>query len=251
MNHEQRLALARDLTQRILAKYGEEVLGVAAYGSVARNEDTEYSDLEMKVVTTNAVAESDVEYVHNSGAKVEIDYEPIDTYLAIAGTVGDHWWHTAGQYLSQLIIYQRDDTDVFARAAATAKALLHDEAQFTRRMAQLMVDDLYELTGKMRGAWQRRDEQNLRWWAHEFIYDACCYLALANRVYFTTSGTIWQQVLEFPILPEGFEGELTLLAGFEPGSLAAVYRATEELWANLQRLAMQQGIVWTTNEWLV
>jgi kanamycin nucleotidyltransferase len=251
MNHEERLALARDLTQRILAKYGEEVLGVAIYGSVARNEDSEYSDLEMKVVTTNAVAESDVEYVHTSGAKVEINYEPEDTYLANAGTVSDHWWLSAGQYRSQLIIYQRDDGAVFARAAAAAEAVMQDEAQFKRRMAQVIVDELYELMDKIRSAWQRRDEENLRWLGQYFLYCTCCYLSLANRVYFTTSGTIWQQVRQFPILTEGFEDQLTLLAGFEPGSLAAVYRAAEELWANIQQLARQQGIVWTTDEWLV
>ena len=118
-------------------------------------------------------------------------------------------------------------------------------------MAALMVEELYETMNKIRGAWQRRDERNLRWWAHEFVYEAACYLALANRVYFVTSGTMWQQVLELPILTEGFADQLTLLAGFEQGSLAAVYRAAEELWANLQALAAQQGIVWATDEWLV
>lgn len=251
MNHEQRLALAHDLTQRILARYGEEVLGVAIYGSVARNEDSQYSDLEMKVVTSNAVAESDVEYVHSSGAKVEINYEPEDIYLHNAGTVGDHWWHTAGQYRNQLITFRRDDSNIFARASVAAQELLHDEAPFKARMAQLIVDNLYELMNKIRGAWQRRDESNLRWWAHDFVYDTACYLALANRVYFITSGTIWQQVLEFSILTEGFADELTLLAGFEQGSLAAVYRAAEELWANIQQLAVQQGIIWVSDEWLV
>ena len=124
MNHAQRIALANDLTQRILARYGAEVLGVAIYGSVARGDDSEYSDLEIKVVTSNAVAESDVEYVHSSGAKVEINYEPEDTYLHNAGSVGDHWWHSAGQYHGQLIIYQRDDSDVFARATAASEALI-------------------------------------------------------------------------------------------------------------------------------
>src|SRR5690348_11909306 len=214
MNHQQRLALAQDLTQRILARYGGEGLGIAVYGSGARGEDTEYSDLEMKVITTNAVLQRDVEYVHSSGAKVEINYEPEDTYLLNAGTVGDHWWLTAGQYHNPLVIYQRDnEDDVFVRAAAAAAALLRDDAPFKALMAQVMVDELYELMGKIRSAWQRRDEENLRWLGQYFVYCACCYLSLANRVYFTTSGTIWQQVRQFPILTEGFADELVLLAG--------------------------------------
>lgn len=251
MNHAQRLELANELTQLILVRYGGEVLGVAVYGSVARGEDTEYSDLEMKVVTTNAVPESDVEYVHSSGAKVEINYEPEDIYLANAATLGEQWWNTAGHYLSQLITFQRDGSDVFALAAATARSAMQNDDQFKAHMAQFIVDNLYELMSKIRGAWARRDEENLRWHGHKFVYSVCCYLSLANRVYFTTSATVWQQVRQFSILTEGFEDELTLLTGFEMGSPAAVYRAAEELWANIQQLAAQQGVAWMTNDWLV
>ncbi len=58
-------------------------------------------------------------------------------------------------------------------------------------------------------------------------------------------------MLEFPTLTEGFKDELTLLAGFEQGSLATIYRAAEELWANLKQLAAQYGVVWITDEWLI
>lgn len=251
MNHAARVELAQALTQRIRAKYGMDVLGVAVYGSVARNEDSEHSDLEMQVVTTNAVAESDVEYVHTSDVKVEINYYPEDTYLARAGALGDEWWLSAGQYRNQLITYQRDDSDVFARAAAAADAVMQDEAQFKTLMARLMVDELYELMGKIRAAWQRRNEENLRSLGQYFVYCVCCYLALENRVYYTTSSTVWQQVRQFPTLPPGFEDELVLLAGFTVGSPAAVYRAAEELWANVQQLAATAGIIWMSDEWQV
>jgi predicted nucleotidyltransferase len=82
MTHEDRLAVARDLAGRILEKYGDAVLGVAIYGSVARNADTQHSDLEMLVATTEIISEHDTEYVHIiSGLKVEINYEQAENYL--------------------------------------------------------------------------------------------------------------------------------------------------------------------------
>lgn len=63
MNHAARVELAQALTQRIRAKYGIDVLGVAVYGSVARSEDSEYSDLEMYRVCCYLALENRVYYI--------------------------------------------------------------------------------------------------------------------------------------------------------------------------------------------
>lgn len=47
MNHEERVDLARKLTELLLEKYGDEILLGGIYGSTAKGTDTEYSDLEM------------------------------------------------------------------------------------------------------------------------------------------------------------------------------------------------------------
>ncbi len=247
MTHEDRLARARDLAQRILAKYGDAVLGIALYGSVARQADTPYSDIELRVVTDASVAEHDVEYVHRSGTKIEINYEQAENYLRRASSVDTDWPIWAAIYRQQLVLFERED---FFTRARQATEIAQDE-DFRAAQAQLIAEDLYELVQKIRSAWEQKREENLRWWAGRFLWFSVLWLGLANRKYFTTGGTVWEEVRRFPTLPENFENQLTVLAGFRPSNVSEVYRAVEDLWTEIKKLAEAQGIAWQSDEWLI
>mgnify|MGYP001774190711 CR=1 FL=1 len=247
MTHEDRLALARDLAQRILRKYGDAVLGIALYGSVARGADTAYSDIEMRVITDTSVAEHDVEYVHTSGAKIEINYEQFENYLRRAASVDTEWPIWAAIYRQYLVLFERGN--FFAQARKAAESLTNED--FRAVQAQLIAEDLYELVQKIRGAWEQKREENLRWWAGRFLWFSVLWLGLANRKYFATGGTVWDEVRRFSVLPKNFEHQLTVLAGFRPSSVSEVYRAVEDLWSEVQKLAASQSVVWQSDEWLV
>ncbi|MFL5629162.1 MAG: nucleotidyltransferase domain-containing protein [Ktedonobacteraceae bacterium] len=47
MNHQQRMRLAQAIAERLISRYGESVKALGLYGSLARNEDGPYSDIEM------------------------------------------------------------------------------------------------------------------------------------------------------------------------------------------------------------
>lgn len=247
MTHEDRLTLARELAQCILRKYGDAVLGIALYGSVARGADTSYSDIELRVITDASVPEHDVEYVHRSGAKIEINYEQAENYLRRAASVDTDWPIWAAIYRQQLVLFEREDFFVRARKAIESVR----EEDFRAAQAQLIAEDLYELVQKIRGAWEQHREENLRWWAGRFLWFSMLWLGLANRKYFTTGGTVWDEVRRFSILPKNFESQLAVLAGFKPSNASEVYCAVEDLWAEIQRLAESQGVVWQSDEWLV
>lgn len=247
MTHEDRLAVARYLAQSILAKYSDAVLGIALYGSVARNADTQHSDLEMLVATTAAISEHDTEYVHSSGLKVEINYEQAENYLRRAGSVDSDWPIWAAQYRQQLVLFEREE--FFAQVRKATKNLQDED--FRRAQARLIAEDLYELVQKIRGAWQQKREENLRWWAGRFLWFSVMWLGLANRHYFTTGRTVWEEVRRLPILPKGFERQLRTLAGFQASTVNEVYRAAEDLWAGIEALAEAQGIAWQSEAWVV
>ncbi|MCX8103984.1 MAG: hypothetical protein N3E42_06110 [Candidatus Bipolaricaulota bacterium] len=247
MTHGDRLALARELAQRILQKYGDAVLGIALYGSVARKADTSHSDIELRVITDASIAEHDVEYVHASGTKIEINYEQAEHYLRRAASVDIDWPIWAAQYRQQMVLFERED--FFAQARRATESLKDED--FRTAQAQLIAEDLYELVQKIRGAWEQRREESLRWFAGRFLWFSMLWLGLANRKYFTTGGTVWDEVRRFSILPKNFESQLPVLAGFKPSNVNEVYRAVEDLWAEIQRLAESQGVVWQSDEWLV
>jgi len=47
MNYDERIEIAREITDQIVSRYGPDIIGVAVYGSVAKDEDAEHSDLEL------------------------------------------------------------------------------------------------------------------------------------------------------------------------------------------------------------
>jgi hypothetical protein len=213
----------------------------------ARGADTSYSDIELKVITSDSVDEHDVEYVHRSGMKIEINYEHAENYLRRAGSVDTDWPIWAGQYRQQVVLFEREN--FFAQARQAVGSL--KDKDFRAAQAQLIAEDLYELVQKIRGAWEHHHEENLRWWAGRFLWFSIMWLGLANREYFTSGNTVWEEVRKFAILPKDFESHLSVLAGFKPSSVGEIYRAVEGLWTEIQRLADEQGVVWQSDEWLV
>lgn len=55
MKHEERVTLAKTILHKIERKYGNHVLVGGVYGSVARGDDTELSDIDMILITKNDV----------------------------------------------------------------------------------------------------------------------------------------------------------------------------------------------------
>jgi predicted nucleotidyltransferase len=58
METHDRLAVARSYTQRLAAHYGDELRLAAVTGSVARGEDTPFSDLDLLLVSANGAIAS-------------------------------------------------------------------------------------------------------------------------------------------------------------------------------------------------
>ena len=51
MKHNERLKLAREIGKKIIKRQGKNISSIGIFGSVARNEDDKFSDLELIVIT--------------------------------------------------------------------------------------------------------------------------------------------------------------------------------------------------------
>src|SRR5262245_62137636 len=100
MEPGQRLEIAEHLCRLIVRAHGERGLGVSIYVPTARGTDGPRSDLEMKVVVADG-DRHDVEYVHVSGLKVEINYHPFDDYVADVLRVTQDWPLCAAEHFGR------------------------------------------------------------------------------------------------------------------------------------------------------
>ncbi|HEX3213633.1 MAG TPA: nucleotidyltransferase domain-containing protein, partial [Actinomycetota bacterium] len=72
MDHDERLRLAADLTERLLERHRATIAAVGVHGSVARGDDGEESDLDLAVVTTGPEVEVPARYLRHRGTVVDL-----------------------------------------------------------------------------------------------------------------------------------------------------------------------------------
>jgi hypothetical protein len=106
MTHEERLALARELTARLLDRHGAEALvAVGLHGSVAHGDDRDQSDLDLAVVTAGPEVEVPDRALRHRGVVVDLAAITAEAYLQEATQVGPTWPLAADQYVNHLPLH--------------------------------------------------------------------------------------------------------------------------------------------------
>jgi len=246
MTPAERLEIAEHLCRLIVRARGEAVLGVSIYGSTARGADGPRSDLEMKVLLADGDAH-DVEYVHVSGLKVELNYQPFDDYVDSVLRVTPDWPLCAAEHRGRRVLFERDG----AFAAAEAAAGTPDDGDFAAAQVEVVAQELFEEMGKLRSAHDRGDADAVRAAAHHLAWTAAMWLALENRTPFRTGGTVWAEAAAFAILPDGWATDHRVLAGLDWASADDVRAAAERVWGGIEAIAEARGIAWQSEDWRV
>ena len=238
MDRSTRLDLVHDLAGRLHQHYGERVLAIGAYGSLARGTDRPYSDVEMHCVLRGTGFEEWLEW--SAGPwKAEIDVYSQDLLLARAEDVDGEWPISHGAVTAVLALY--DPEGYFPRLKAAVFSA--PPAVFRRAMRDVIVGDIYERMGKIRNARADRHAAPLPALAVELARHGACLIGLDHRHLYTTNTRLWEESLSLPGRPDGYDDLVRLvMAGTldEPDRLAA---AADAFWAGVERWAMARGLV--------
>jgi hypothetical protein len=107
VDHDQRLRLAADLTERLLGRYGAGIVAVGVHGAVARGDDGEEADLDLAVVTGGPEVEvaDRFLYLRDPGLVVDLGAIGADAYLEEASHIGPAWPLAADQYVNHLAVH--------------------------------------------------------------------------------------------------------------------------------------------------
>jgi hypothetical protein len=105
VDHDERLRLAADLTERLLDRHRAAIVAVGVHGAAARGEDGAESDLDLAVVTVGPEAEVPDRYLRHRGIVVDLGAIAADAYLEEAGHIGPAWPLASDQYVNQLAIH--------------------------------------------------------------------------------------------------------------------------------------------------
>ncbi len=235
MTHEERLALARELTARLLDRHGDGLVAVGLHGSVARGDDRDGDDLDLAVVTAGPEVEVPDRALRHRGVVVDLGAIPADAYLDEAGQVGPTWPLAADQYTRHLALH---DPGGFFHQLAHAHEMAMEAAPESAFLAAAGYDLVQFLSweGKARGAELHSDLPGAMLAVREAALLAALVVGLATRTAYRNAAHALTAAAFASDAPPGFAEPYrrVLSPGTDPaGAVISLGRASDALvaWA--------------------
>lgn len=215
----------------------KDVRAIGIYGSVARGEDGPYSDLEIICVLASPGEDFTTEWIARP-CKVEVNFVSADVLFARAAEVEADWPLTHGAYASVHPIYDPDRIFPKLKEAVLAAP----RAAFSQAIRNLIVEDLYELVGKVRNAWYFRATEELPFLAVELAFYGALLVGLANRHLYRSASKMLGDSLGLSDRPEGYDPLCRRVLAGDLRDPEEVFQACEAFWAGVEAWAWAQGI---------
>ena len=237
LSHTERWALAESIAARLQQHFGGRLLALGVYGSLARNADGPYSDIEMHCVVAGVADGYSFEW--STGPwKAEVDVYSPEELLAQAAVVDGDWPITHGALVNVRPLF--DPGGLFPRLRQAV--LSQPESAFRHRMAEVIVGDIYELIGKLRNLAAAQDYAGLTLFIDHLAILGACLQGLRHRHLFTTFGVIFAEALALPDPPAGLAELCQLVSSGNLSHPPTLLAAAERFWEGVEAWAAQQGL---------
>lgn len=236
MEHQQRLELAQMIAERLIVRYGQSVKAIGLYGSLARNEDGPYSDIEMFCVLRAPGETRNYEWCAGPW-KAEVNMLDDVSLRQEASQVDGSWARTHGAFVHVLPLMDPDDYFGGLRELVMS----HPPELFREVIEEVLIGDIYELIGKTRNAHVRGHDYALAVLAVELAQRTAYALGLEHRHLYGTSSSVLDEAVRLPDPPEGFH---TLVRMVMTGNLQhapTIVSVCDTLWSGLVHWAEERS----------
>lgn len=240
MPHAERLALAHQIAAQLQTHFGEHLLALGVYGSLARGTDGPFSDIEMWCVLRGEGVDDAYEWTTGPW-KAEVDVRSLDTIQKEASELDGGWAMTHGSFAHVLPLY--DPEGLFP--ALAARVFAHADAEFEQIIHAVIVGEIYEIVGKIRNlsvAYPAQFPPSLPLYIVSLAQYGAWLVGLANRRLYTTTSVMFAESLACADYPTGYE---QLCEGVMSGRLSEperLYEVVENYWEGVERWAQKRGL---------
>ena len=234
--HEDRLRVARLISERVVEKHGGDILAVYVYGSTSKRLDRPFSDLELIVVVRDG-AEIPTKYYLHRGLIIHIQYLKSSNILHAAEQFTDNWHWEADRYRNRIALYERDGW--FRKLGdAVAKNDKASSAEMVRKSFMMMTESM----AFMRNAMLTNDKVRILTTGRVLAEDAARIVLLLNRRYITTTSWFWKIVFDSDKKPQDFKNLVEKMSGFVPTTREEVVACSERLYKGMGELVSHSGV---------
>jgi predicted nucleotidyltransferase len=200
MKHEERIQIAKYATEKMIKKYGKDILVGGIFGSTARNEDEKYSDLEMVFIVKDSSKARTVEFYYKD-ILISLDVLEISEVKKSIKNV-DIMWPLRMARLFSLQITCGD------------KKILHNFHNMVkkipkRKFKNTIQENVYHIKdglNKIKTNKSLRDKRQAIAVAKEILYGINLSVALLNKKYFTRNFYYnFPEAYKFKKLPKDYK----------------------------------------------
>ncbi|NIR27206.1 MAG: hypothetical protein GWN55_14640 [Phycisphaerae bacterium] len=243
-NHTNRLALVYQLSDRLQTLYGGKVVTIALYGSVARQQDGPYSDIELLCIIDEPEMDISFEWVYGAG-KAEINVLGRNDAHWEAKEVDKYWAISKGAFLDAQLVF--GDETCLEELRDLVLSISDDEINTI--IGQVIVEELYEWIGKARNALHTNSFTGVPSLACKFAETVSLLLGLAHRTCYTTGIKMLDESLQFDDLPTGYQDLCNLVRWGKLSDPKETIMAIEAGWSGLVSWATQRSVQVQIGAW--
>jgi kanamycin nucleotidyltransferase len=236
MSRENRMALVRDIVDRILASR-QDAIAIGLYGSMARGTDAPCSDVEMMCILDSQNEDYSREWSYGPG-KAEVNFYSENIAVALAAEIDGDWPLTHGAFCNVLALH--DPTGFFPRLRDVV--LSQPDERFTETIRDVIVGEIYEAVGKLRNARHTGHTAYLPRLAIDLAMYGAFLIGLANRRLYTTGATVLEESLTLDAQPAGYRALCELAMTGNLSQPNPIFHVCEAFWAGVEQWARERGV---------
>lgn len=226
--HKQRTDILDSLIiPQLKRELGDNLVAIAADGSYARNEDTDYSDIELMVFVKDKTDLPRGFGKIYKGILVEGLFVTEDEYYKTVLEPNPDWFLSGSDTLKPL-----------TNARFIEKVQRYRVEDLARKCLACAQDVLFEIQesfGKLFTAIQQKNTENLLPVLADAVMHLLKLLAFMNKKPYTTLGSFITQARGFATKPNGFDEFIDIIVNAGYLDLALLEKRTQELFTGIEK----------------
>lgn len=227
-SHQERELIIQEMLPLIQAKFGDNLIALAAQASYARNEDADYSDLELIAFVREMPPDKKVGGMGRifEGLLVELIWMTREHYLQNTKEPNPNWYISGSDRLLAFINKPFiDELNAYQIIDLREKCLRH---------AASLWHDVQESTGKTLNAIRRKNRFGISLLAHDMYFNMLKVLSFLNCKPYTTFAKFIEEAQKFPTKPAHFIDLTRLLIKGEFQDFSKLQKTVERVFGEFE-----------------
>lgn len=226
--HQYRADKIQELIPIIKKCLGDNLLALAASGSFARNEDRNYSDLELVAFVKNPLQKYWEIRKIEDGMLIVVIADTKSNYIKKYLDISDIWYASGGDKLFPII-----------NAELITEINNYKPENMKEKCSEQIRNkwyDFQEISAKTLNSIQDGSGENLPFVFHEMIKSLVILLAYLNQSPLTTLGSYISQAKEFEIKPKGFDVLIDISVNGKYQNFSDIEKVVTEVFTDMEMI---------------